>query len=125
MKNQTRKTHSVLLFLSLILFCSCSRDKKLVDPGYLEITPSEILFDVKGGSQAIIVDTDNRINERVKLEVIMPAQTDDWCKVLINSGGFFIQIDNAAQEVLPPQGRTAIVVVRLGHLKEEVIVTQR
>ena len=117
------KLQSALALLSLVIviFTSCSKDDKLNDPGFLEVTPSVLNIDSNGGSSTIVIKTDNLNQNTVKLDAIQKGNR--WCHPNADNKGFKITVD-PFDSVLSDNERTAIVVVTLGNLKQEILVTQ-
>ncbi len=117
------KLQSALALFSLVIviFTSCSKDDKLSDPGFLEVTPSTLNIDSNGGSSTIVIKTDNLDHNTVKLDAIQKG--DRWCHPNTDNQGFKITVD-PFNSSLPYNERTAIVVVTLGNLKQEILVTQ-
>jgi len=63
----------------------CSEAKEFVTDGLLEISPTELAFESKGGSKGVVVTVGNRMTWDI-------TDKPDWCSITKGNGTFFVDV---------------------------------
>lgn len=102
----------------------CSDAKEFITDGLLEISPTELAFESKGGSKGVVVTVGNRMTWNI-------TDKPDWCSITKGNGTFFVDVkstEEARSGVITitatlANGKTKTGTVSVSQEGEEVVLT--
>ena len=68
----------------------CSETKEFITDGLLEISPTELAFESKGGSKGVVVTVGNRMTWDI-------TDKPDWCSITKGNGTFFVDVKSTEE----------------------------
>lgn len=68
----------------------CSEAKEFVTDGFLEISPTDLSFESKGGSRGVVVTVGNRMTWDI-------TNKPDWCSITKGNGTFFVDVKSTEE----------------------------